>query len=201
MSSFVYVLTNPAMPGIVKIGYTDQSDVNVRIAQLYTSGVPVPFEVAYAVKVENAHDVEDALHTAFGPQRVNSQREFFRIDPEQAIVILRLFSHVEATSEASVPAGDVNSESVAARERLKERNPNIDFQEIGIPLGAILNHTRSTSTITVVGPRRVKLGDTEMSFSAATRAVNAVDYTPAPALYWTYQGRLVREIYLAYHEE
>ena len=41
--SVVYVLTNPAMPGLVKIGRTDQDDANTRIAQLYTTGVPVPF--------------------------------------------------------------------------------------------------------------------------------------------------------------
>jgi hypothetical protein len=30
--SIVYVLTNSAMPGLVKIGYTSQDDANSRIA-------------------------------------------------------------------------------------------------------------------------------------------------------------------------
>lgn len=38
MSDIVYVLTNPAMPGLVKIGYTTQEDVKMRIAQLYSTG-------------------------------------------------------------------------------------------------------------------------------------------------------------------
>lgn len=46
--SIVYVLTNSAMPGLVKIGYTSQDDANSRIAQLYTTGVPVPFTIEYA---------------------------------------------------------------------------------------------------------------------------------------------------------
>jgi len=46
--SIVYVLTNSAMPGLVKIGYTAQDDANSRIAQLYTTGVPVPFTIEYA---------------------------------------------------------------------------------------------------------------------------------------------------------
>jgi hypothetical protein len=33
----VYVLTNIAMPGIVKIGMTEESDANARIGQLYTT--------------------------------------------------------------------------------------------------------------------------------------------------------------------
>ena len=39
----VYVLTNPAMPGIVKIGKTHAS-LGSRLSQLYSTGVPVPFE-------------------------------------------------------------------------------------------------------------------------------------------------------------
>ena len=42
----VYVLTNPAMPGLVKIGRTAGEDAGARIAQLYTTGVPVPFTLA-----------------------------------------------------------------------------------------------------------------------------------------------------------
>ena len=44
-NGIVYVLTNPAMPGIVKIGRT-QSDLGSRLSQLYSTGVPVPFECA-----------------------------------------------------------------------------------------------------------------------------------------------------------
>jgi len=47
----VYVLTNPAMPNLVKIGMTELQDVNQRLAQLYTTGVPFPFELAFACKV------------------------------------------------------------------------------------------------------------------------------------------------------
>lgn len=43
--NIVYVLTNSAMPGLVKICFTAQDDANSRIAQLYTTGAPVPFEL------------------------------------------------------------------------------------------------------------------------------------------------------------
>lgn len=43
----VYVLTNPAMPGLVKIGKTARDD-NTRIAELYITGVPVPFNIDFA---------------------------------------------------------------------------------------------------------------------------------------------------------
>jgi hypothetical protein len=202
MPSFVYVLTNPAMPGIAKIGYSDQEDLNVRIGQLYTTGVPVPFEVAYAARVENARKVEDALHTAFGPQRVNPQREFFRIDPEQAIVILRLFAVEDTTVAAEVRPPEVAPEEVAARDRMRGRRPNLDFEQLGIPVGATLKYTKdNNATVTVTGSKKVRCGDDEMSLSAATQIVTGYEGAPAPALYWTYEGRLLREIYLEYHDE
>ncbi len=76
----VNVLTHP-MPGVVKIGRTDNQDANNRIGQHYTTGVPVPFTLEYACKVKNPDEVERALHIAFAPQRINPKREFFQIDP------------------------------------------------------------------------------------------------------------------------
>lgn len=47
-NGIVYVLTNSAMPGLTKIGMTTQEGVTSRLNQLYTTGVPVPFDCAYA---------------------------------------------------------------------------------------------------------------------------------------------------------
>ena len=83
--SIVYVLSNPAMPGLVKIGQTTADDAATRIAQLYTTGVPFPFKLEFAAKVPNSDEVEKALHTAFAPHRANPKREFFSIEAERAI--------------------------------------------------------------------------------------------------------------------
>ena len=60
----VYVLTNPAMPGMVKIGKTGR-EVEARLNDIYTTGVPLPFECAYAARVADMDKVEKSL-----PQRV-----------------------------------------------------------------------------------------------------------------------------------
>lgn len=86
----VYILTNPAMPGLVKIGKTARGSVEARLSELYSTGVPVPFECAYAAKVTNQTVVEKAFHQAFAPYRINAKREFFEIEADQAISILRL---------------------------------------------------------------------------------------------------------------
>ena len=68
----VYVLTNPAMPGMVKIGKTGR-EVELRLNDLYTTGVPLPFECEYAARVLDMDKVEKAFHNAFGPYRLQNR--------------------------------------------------------------------------------------------------------------------------------
>ncbi len=76
MSGIVYLLTNPAMPGIVKIGKTTRDDPAVRMNELYSTGVPVPFECSLAMRVEDENKIEHALHVSFGPIRAAN---FFKL--------------------------------------------------------------------------------------------------------------------------
>ena len=193
--SIVYVLANASMPGLVKIGRTSNDDANVRIAQLYSTGVPVPFELKFACRVQNAEEVERALHIAFAPYRINPRREFFRIDPEQAIAILRLLHTEDATSEIAQQPTDIDQQSIAAVGHLKSRRPNLNFEEMSIPVGAHLLSTHDDTIVVVVSPRRVKWGEEEMSLTSATRRVLGFDYDVAPAPHWTYLGRSLRDVY------
>ena len=199
----VYVLSNPAMPGLIKIGRTADDDAVARIAQLYTTGVPVPFTVEYACTVENPDEVEKALHIAFGPNRINPKREFFKIDPEQAISILKLLHTEDTTVAFSAQNNEVDAESSHAAAELRSRRPNFNFTEMGIPDGAILHAVDDyNSTATVIGPKKVNYQGNVVSFSAATRSMLHLDYNVSPGPYWTYEGRLLRDIYEdTYHTE
>ena len=48
----VCVLTNPCMPGIVKIGMTERNEMDPCLRELYTTGVSLPFECKFACKVK-----------------------------------------------------------------------------------------------------------------------------------------------------
>jgi hypothetical protein len=182
---------------MVKIGYTAQDEsANKRIAQLYTTGVPVPFTIEHAGKVYDGAAVESALHTAFDPYRVNRRREFFRIDPDQAVVILRLLELEDVTAQVAQQPNEIDAESLAAAEQLRSRRPNMNFQEMGIPDGAILTSADQLgTTVTVVYPKKVRLGEDEMSLTAATRQVLGIDYSVQPSSHWTFDGRSLRDIY------
>lgn len=190
----VYVLSNDAMPGLVKIGRTTENDVNERIAQLYTTSVPVPFNVEFACKVPNSKEVEQALHLAFGPNRINAKREFFKIQPEQAISILRLLHVDEATSEVQAKPANVDAQDLAAVEKLRRR-PHMNFVEMGIPVGSTLHSTDADAAVVVTGPKQVRFGEEDMSLTAATKQVLGIAYSVGPAPHWTFEGRVLQELY------
>ena len=96
MSEVVYVLTNESMPGLVKIGRTSGS-IEKRMRELYKTGVPIPFECAYAAEVADSKDIEKVLHEAYRDSRLNPNREFFRISPESARAILSRLGEVDVT--------------------------------------------------------------------------------------------------------
>lgn len=53
MTEIVYILTNEAMPGLVKVGRTT-TDLAGRIRALFQTGVPLPFELFFACEVNDA---------------------------------------------------------------------------------------------------------------------------------------------------
>ena len=92
----VYVLTNPAMPGMVKIGRTGRQ-VEARLSDLYSTGVALPFECEYAARVKDQNEIELAFHQVFCPIGINPKREFFNIEQEQAITLLKFMALEDVT--------------------------------------------------------------------------------------------------------
>lgn len=191
----VYVLTNPAMPGLVKIGATLRNSTEGRMVELYSTGVPVPFECVYAAKVKDADAAENALHIAFAPHRVNPKREFFEIEPEQAVVILRLLALEDATPQLEKESEQIDEASREAGEKLLSRRPPLNFVEMGIPVGSVLNSVDSDETATVVSERLVNFRGENVSLTLATKRILGIEYSVAPTPHWTFNGVSLRELY------
>lgn len=82
-SGFIYLLSNPYMPGLVKIGFTER-DVFERAKELSAAtGVPAPYVVEAYFPARNASD-EAAIHQVLVDNRV-PDREFFRVPVEDAL--------------------------------------------------------------------------------------------------------------------
>ena len=79
---WVYVVTNKALPGLVKIGFTTRRDVNKRLREFDQAGLPYPYELAYKVWVAEPQKLEKRVHQFLTIQREN--KEWFRCSVERA---------------------------------------------------------------------------------------------------------------------
>lgn len=191
----VYVLTNEAMPGLVKIGRTSGDTVERRVAELSrATGVPLPFRVAVARKVHDAVKVERALHVAFGRQRVNPSREFFTAEAFRLVELVNAFPGIDLTpeTEAAVEREVEKAEPGAyAAERSfeqKKRRPPLNFEEMGIAVGSVLTHIATGETAEVIEPKKIIFRGEVVSLTRAQQVVSAAPYAVQPGRHWATQG-------------
>ena len=135
---FVYILTNDAMPGLCKIGLT-KDPVQERMGQLYKTGVPLPFDCFFVVKVQSMKKVEDGLHKGLRKFRLNPNREFFQIEPADAQAILSLLG------EDVTPREDLASAIEPADFRRSKNTSKVSFSKLGIAVGETLLFAKDES--------------------------------------------------------
>jgi hypothetical protein len=196
----VYLLSNPAMPGIIKIGLTQRDTIDDRLKELFTTSVPVPFECEYACKVDDCNKVENALHIAFGPGRIHPQREFFSIEPEQAVAILDLLKTADITSNINdeIEKSTSRMDREAGENLKKHRRPPLNFIEMGIPIGSkllFMYGDGETIEAAVLSEKKVSYNDIEYSLTRLTRELLNIEHDVQPTRYWSYNGRILTEYY------
>lgn len=83
---WVYVITNPAMPGLVKIGYS-LKDPLIRAKELNHTGAPHPYTVSYDALVTEPRELEKALHLQL--REHCEGKEWFRLTVSTAVSHIR----------------------------------------------------------------------------------------------------------------
>ena len=96
MAGFVYIMSNPAFPKLIKIGKSKKDPTTDRVHELNQTGVPEPFKVEYYAFVEDEDYLEMAVHRKFANKRPNKNREFFSVEIVEAIDAIRQLSHPNA---------------------------------------------------------------------------------------------------------
>lgn len=198
-AGIVYVLENPAMPGYVKIGKTDNLDQRMR--QLFgSSAVPVPFTCYHAGRVRNPGEVEKSLHQIFGDKRAHPRREFFEIDdPNRVAVAIKMvqISDVTPTADTDASTEHEDTESIRRATQRAERKENFNFAMVGIAANSDLQFVDNDSvTCTVVSqkPPRVVYKNEEMSLSNAATKAKGSKYAIQGSLYWKYNGETLQAL-------
>jgi len=193
MSQIVYVLTNPCFPDLIKIGLT--SDLKRRVRELSAStSIPLPFQCYYACEVSDSAIAEKSPHFAFDDHRVSPRREFFRLDPEKVVAILRLVQLREVTMDDDEFS---NHEEDVAVEREVARQSAFKFTYAQIPPGAEIFFTRYPQyTATVVDDRAINFEGQTTSLTAATKIIlererGLKDGSVAGPRYWSFEGEMI----------
>jgi hypothetical protein len=164
--------------------------------ELDKTSTPLPFLCYYAARVNDDQRLERTLHAAFGDHRVRSTREFFRLDPYKARVVIELLALEDVT-----PKGDIfeDTESEAAVERATRVSGRYSFSENGIPIGAILEYVSDRSIHSMVDDdNNVILEGQIVSLSKAAVLANRQRGGTATAISgpisWLFEGETLASI-------
>lgn len=194
MNQIIYVLTNEAMPGYVKIGRTS-TNLEQRIRELNSStSVPLPFTAFYACTVNDAQFVEHQLHDAFDDNRINPRREFFQIAPERVVAALKL-----AEVENITPKKDYveTKEDQEALNQARTIRSKFNFGMVNIPVGSELSFSRDESikakVVDTKSADSIEVNGEVTSLSRSAQKILGYDYGVAGTDYWMFDGETLDE--------
>lgn len=129
MTEYIYILSNPSMSGLLKIGKTTKSP-NKRMVELHSTGVPTPFVLDFAAEVNDCTHSEKVIHQVLANYRVSKNREFFRIEIKQA---LELVLEVIGEYEIHYLSHNFNIEKIRKKinekTRIKEEREKIEYEK------------------------------------------------------------------------
>lgn len=94
-AGWLYVITSPSLPGLVKLGCTRRLNPALRVRELSSSSLPEPYHAHCFVFSDDCFELENNIHKYFDKERVNPDREFFRIEPKEAINVLKEIFNVD----------------------------------------------------------------------------------------------------------
>ena len=184
---------------LVKIGITD--NVERRVKELSgSSGVPLPFECYYAVKVSvDAKKLEKKIHEGFDKQRVRREREFFYTSPENAKSILELLEIMGG--ENVTPKDDIveSQEEKQALDEARKLRTRFNFSMLDIKPGEILKFKKDNSIVCEVHDEtQVKFRDKITSLSnSADIILKEMGYewlSVQGPRWWVYEGKTLSEL-------
>ena len=89
-AGWVYVIESPSLQGMVKIGTSRRLNGPFeRVRELSGSSLPEAFKINGFCFSDDAFALENNMHKYFAKQRVNPNKEFFYITPQEAIKVLK----------------------------------------------------------------------------------------------------------------
>lgn len=190
----VYILTNDAMPGIIKIGITENS-IEERMRSLDTTSVPMPFRFHYAIESDKYKEIEKLMHNAFSKLRVRDNREFFKMDAENAVSALK----ISCAPEIKLNNEMIDENGTIIEEEPKPQKTLFTFSSVNIPIDAELSFTRDENIkCKVVSDREVEYDGEKYYLSGlAKKLFNDLGYNwkaVQGTMYFKYNDKILNEL-------
>lgn len=188
---YIYIMTNPCLKDMVKIGYT--TNVEKRRKELSTTALPYEYEIF--ATYETSGNLEDKkLHKLIdnlNPDlRVSKNREFFVMSAEDAYELLE---SIAAISGSQDKLKKLQSSTVSTGSK-KTKKPPVNFAKCNIPIGAELVYVDDPNVRVIVATeRKVQYNNELTSLSAIVQSIKGIQAAAGPS-YFTYNGEIVSEI-------
>ena len=202
----VYILVNEAMPGLIKIGHTNDNNLLERIKSLDTTAIPLPFECFYAVQVKNAVSMEKKLHQGLDDSRIRSKREFFQFSPEHAKSILSIAELMGGKNVTPTELVVKDPSDAQALKKAHNRRPRFHFGLLGIEPGEKLQFKKDSNIeCEVANENRVSFrGEITSLSNAANTVLKEMGYdwggAAAGPAFWCWKGDALHELRLQQEE-
>ncbi len=213
----IYILTNPAFPEYVKIGYT--SDLEERLEQLNQSAcVPFPFRVHALFDVDRPIPEEDLqsliasldpeVRTLASTDGETRRIDFYIMSKEHAYILLENIARMSGTPHRlhrmRSDKPEVTDQKMADEIREDARTGKLpfSFHKCGIPVGARIelgDHPEYVAT--VADDRHVAYDGKTYSLTALARELLEREQDLQGPLYWTYLGRTLCDLRTEREEE
>lgn len=206
----IYILTNPAFPQFVKIGYAD--DIERRLKELNRSEcIPFAFRVYATYEVGSrlsdikVHSIIDRLNpdlrsieTFDGKKRV---REFYAMSAEDAYSILEAIAEIHEFTDklklmdiSAQEREEAETAEEITAERTERRSP-FAFSKCGINVGEeIVSLDEPTIHCPVVDDKHVEYNGKRYALSYLAREILGCKHLPCGPLHFTYKGEKLDDI-------
>ena len=196
----IYILTNPAFPQYVKIGYAH--DLEKRLKQLNRSEtIPYAFRVYAVYDVEseltdkNLHAIIDSINPDLrtienfdGKKRV---KEFYAMSAEDAYHLLECIAKISGTTnrlKRMKPEGHEIEDENTAREVQ-------DAARRGIKAGEeVVFVDDESKKAVVVDDRHIRFGNEVTSLSKLAKNLLGISHSIQGTLYFKYKGKVLADI-------
>ena len=201
---YVYILTNPSFrEDRVKIGKSSRP-VDVRSKELDNTAVPLPFEIYATMKTVKFNEVEKVVHKTIDrltDLRIRQNREFFNIEPQRALDILRDLATTIDDAEVLLYENNepIREKEKKIEERHEERRARFKFSMCGIKIGELVTFDPTGLVVKVASDDSVeyegriyKLSPFVGTFMPEDRRNKSGAYQGAK--YFSYNGKILDNI-------